>query len=298
MAIRFETAPADIRAAVALLPNDKDRKLPPELEWRGRILADLKAIANDRPSASPLADLPPDKLEGFLDEYAAAVTRQEAADRLLKSGAQATLESAYKRRLEDYLPTLLGKLAPVAQDAAQRLTDAAGNLPPGDDAFDATAVLAHKAGDAYATATEAITVLTTVAAVLVPKVDPELRLPHRPGHAAAAIINPPANTTPTKMGRYRRQPIDPDQAARNRATAALMDGWRASPARTLLAVARGEHPGSTISLATTQDEADHRATLLAQAAQVHTVEDAPAPDHGRRDALRAGILAAGGYPIN
>lgn len=300
MALRTETTIESIRAAVALLPK-KDQALPPELEHRRAIGLRLTEIANFHPSTAGLDSLDPDDLDQFLDGYLEAYTRAEAARRMLSSGAQDALKRGYRHHLNTYVPTLLAKLEPIVNTASATLTDAAKSLPAGDAALDGAAVLEAGATDAYQAATEALAVLTTAAGVLVPRVDPELKIARKEGHAAAAIIAPPSDTTPTRMGTYNRRPVDPREADRNRAVAAVVPAWQASHALTLLAVARGEHGPCTISLAMNQAEADHRATLLHTAGEVRIIDDRPSDDaiaarKREREAQAAGILLAGNHP--
>lgn len=300
MALRTETTIDAVRAAVALLPK-RDQNLPPELEHRRTISARLDEIANFHPGVAELDTLDPADVDQFVDDYLAEYTRAEAARKILSSGAQAALKRGYQHHLDQYVPTLMGKLAPVVDAAMEKLVKAAKTLPAGPAALDPTAVLNTGAGDAHRAATEALHVLTTAAGVLVPTVDPELRIAPKEGHAAAAIINPPADITPTRTGTYNRRPVDQAQATRNRATAAVVDAWRTSPALTLLAVARGEHGPCTINLASSQAEADKRATLLHIAGKVHVVDDRPdeatrATRSADRATLAEAMLRAGHIP--
>ena len=250
------------RAALALLPNAKDRRLPAELDRLATLRRDLWAVpTGDGGLGQIITDPGAGSFEDALAAVAAEMNRRQAAEAAIRGGAGRLLEQAYGAALREFLPTLVERVAPVFAEAAQALTDAAPHLPAGDAWADPAAVLRAQVEGQHRAALVALDTLDTLGAVH--KIAPGgLR-----GTAVLAVVEPPANLAPVVILPVTRKPADAAAANRARVARSLLVAYATDPRGTLVGVAQGAYPGCTLALAR---DAGHLA------ARVEAVEDAHA----------------------
>lgn len=260
---------ARYRAALEHAPKTK-RALPAELTRLDAIRRKLWAVPTDMSGINAvILDADPERFEDALDEAAREHARRQVAEAAIKAGAGAAIEQRVTKALARFLPELIKRLRPVFDEAAETLARVAADLPSGDGWSDPAKVLAAGVEQEHRAALSALATIDAVRDVYEPTY-------HRArGADACTVVEPPAGVGPVVIHPRSRVNVDPEAAKRSGVAANLLDAWHRDPRRTLVGVARGEHPGCTLSLAGSSDELTARidAAESARGTRVATAED-------------------------
>jgi len=260
---------ARYEAALSLAPA-KARALPAELTRLAAIRDQLWAVPTDMSGITAvILEADPERFEDALDAAAAEHARRQVAEAAIKAGAGGALDQRTAKALDAFLPEVIKRLRPVFDEAAETLTRVAADLPPGSGWSDPAKVLAAGVEQEHRAALSALATIDAVRDVYEPTY-------HRArGADACTVIAPPAGVGPVVIHPRSRVNVDPEAAKVSGVVADLLDAWHRDPRRTLVGVARGEHPGCTLSLAANVDELTARidAAESARGTRVATAED-------------------------